>query len=125
MSWNSTETPLELQTRIRSQQDHDDRERGRRRAAAELEKQKRPTHAPKKTLGEIHDPVERQNFIAQQRAEEKAKEEAHNARLMKERCYAAYVNAGGNEDFEAAYPAIRERLIQDEAVRALQGKNRA
>jgi hypothetical protein len=124
-SWGRTETPLEVQQRIRAQQDHEQRQR-EARAAAEQERLARPLPPLAKTLGEINDPVERQNFLAQQRADEQQREAESTARLMKERVYRAFIQAGGVEsEFESQYPVLRERMIQDETVRRLQGQARA
>jgi NCAIR mutase (PurE)-related protein len=124
MSWPTTETPADLERRLREEQDAVQRARESRQAAEQEIENRQSSYVPKKTLGEIHDPTERQNFITAQRAEEKAKEEAHAARVMKESAKSAFIASGGKaEEFEAAYPALRELKIQQDALTLMKREN--
>ncbi len=76
--------------------------------------------ADQKDPKDMH-PGELQDFYAKRRADERAREAAHVAKRLKERAHRAFLAAGGrDEEFEEAYPALRRRMIEDEAVAALQ-----
>jgi hypothetical protein len=123
MSWN--ETPAELALRIREQQDHQQAERERRAEAEREMHERQSTYVRPKDPSEMN-PAELEAHRRANVERERSEREAQATRLMKDRARSAFINAGGKaEDFEAAYPTIRERVIQDEAVRVMQGQKRA
>ncbi len=72
------------------------------------------------------DNAERERFLQAETERQRNEERESDARALKARARRAFLDAGGRDDeFEASYPALRERMIQDEALRALSGERRA
>ena len=116
MSWNSTETPLELQNRIREQQNRQQQEREARAAA-----ERRSTYVPPpKTPAEMN-PAELEAHRRANVERERSEATAHAAQQTKDRARRAYLESGGSESgFEESWPALQKRIIEDEAVKRMQ-----
>ncbi len=121
MSVNWNETPGETQRRVRQEQENAASERAARAAQAAQTAAERPREPLPKSLGEM-DPVERQNHLAQLKADEEAERARHAEELRRGRARRAYLAATGSEEgFEGLYnSSIRQKMIEEETLRAMQ-----
>jgi hypothetical protein len=72
-------------------------------------------------------PLELQQQRESETARLKAEDEAHRTKLMKDRARAAFLsNPGATEDeFEAAYPSLRNAMLRTETIKALSNDDAA
>ncbi len=117
----SCETPYEIHKRLREQQDYL-RKQEDARANAERDRLARAsTYVAPKDLSDIHDPGERQKFLAQRKVDDDARAAAQAEVLTKDRIRRAFLSAGGLEsDFEEQYPGLRKRYVHAQTLKALQ-----
>jgi non-ribosomal peptide synthetase component F len=116
------ETPYDIQERLKRERlaQAQDGQAAEQRAA-ESERQ-RATYTPPKDPANMT-PVELEKHRADRAAADRTQAAEHAERLMKDKLRAAFLKSGGGEsDFDAAYPALRQRFIQDETMEAIRSE---